>query len=132
MHKRDAPCIFAKVVRENFGLPATAKVYTARVCRYSEWGVCATGDCVTIGGASALHAGWVWKHAAFEYADMSTHAVSLVQFGDQIEHNPKGRYAIWRLRNSPEWISAADIVDTVIFTWDDVSTLRSVLPLHLI
>ena len=134
VNPRDAPKVFAKVVRDDFDLPTTANVYTARVSRYNEWGVCATGDCVMVSGAhgahGALNAGWVWKHAAFEDGE-STRAVSLVQLGDQLEHNPKGRYATWRLRNAPEWICTADIVDTAIFTWDDASTLRSVLPLHL-
>ena len=132
VNPRDAPKVFAKVVRDDFDLPATADVYTARVSRYNEWGVCATGDCVMVNGShGALQAGWVWKHAAFQDVG-STRAVSLVQLGDQLEHNPKGRYATWSLRSSPEWICTADIVDTVIFTWDDESTLRSVLPLHLV
>ena len=102
------------------------------MARYSEWGVCATSDCVLIKDYhnDSLQVGWIWKHAEVSFGGGDFVTVSLIQLGDLLEHFLEAGYAVWRLRASPEWCDLCDVVDSVAITWVDPSTVRTILPSH--
>ena len=136
--RRSAPRDFARALRKDVvdaGCPLAddASVMTARVARFSEWGICATSDCVLVKDcqSGSVQVAWVWKHASVLYgpADDDLLTLSLVQFGDLLSHDSEVGFAVWRLRDSPEWCDLLDVVDCVVaFTWEDAKTVRTILP----
>ena len=136
--RRSAPCEFARALRNDViasgcQLAEGSPVLTARVARFSEWGVCATSDCVLIKDHQngSLQVGWVWKHASVQFGpdDGDVLTVSLMQLGDLVSHDSEVGYAVWRVRDTPEWCDLLDVVDCVAaFTWDDATTVRTILP----
>lgn len=121
----DAPRALADCVRADIGAAADARVTTARRARFSEWGICATSDCVLVSHArdGSLQAGWVWKHA-----HVQERAVSLLQLGDNLTKDLVNGVATWRLRDAPEWVATEDIIEAVAFSWDDAVTVRTLMP----
>lgn len=135
--RRNAPRDFADALLSDLisggcQLSRDAPVMTARVARFSEWGVCATSDCVLVKDYQneSLQVGWVWKHAAVHCGPNDRDGVwaSLLQLGDLLSKDSEVGYAVWRLRATPEWCDLLDVVECVAFTWEDATTVRTILP----
>ena len=118
-----APKKLADVVRTDFGLPESVAVFASRISRFSEWGTCAVGDVVLVRDGRSFLAGRVWRHVR-----VNGDSLSLIQLGDCIEYDRGAGHAVWRMRDVPEWGNTEFCLDSLIFTWLDAVTIRTLLP----
>ena len=118
-----APRKLASIVHTDFGLASTVEVLTARKARYSQWGVCAVGDFVLVKDDRSFLAGRVWRHIRFH-----GELLSLIQLGDCMDYDGNAGYAVWKLRADPEWGCTKLCLDSLVFTWLDDMTVRTLIP----
>ena len=135
---RAAPLGLAQRVFEDLEINGPPNVHYAQSLRFNAWTACAVGDVVlvTLGGAGALQAGWVWKHVAVPTVGADAGAddgyaclhISLVQLGTVNEHDAEVGIASWTLQEHPEWVDCNDIVDVCVFSWETSRRIRTLLP----
>ena len=111
------------MVLSTTGLGDWLPVDTALFMRSSAWTTTGIGDAVLYMDGASMGAGIVWVHVEANGVPMT-----MVRPGDCQRHDGNAGYSVWRLQAEPMWIESTDIFDPCVFTWEDVRTVRILLP----